>query len=53
MNFLAKIPLDTPLIIQEEEVDEVRWVTKDELRSWVNDFPKDFTETSIEFWRYS
>ena len=54
----AYISIDTNIIIQEEEVEQVKWVWWKELKRWVNSNPEDFTKYTIEilkdleFFRY-
>lgn len=41
--FVAMIPKDTEFKLQKEEVEEVRWFDKDELRSRLKSNPDEFT----------
>lgn len=41
-HFLAKIPKDTKFILQDEEVEEVRWISVSDLKDWFTKSPEDF-----------
>lgn len=53
MSYAAKITIDTPLVLQESEVSEARWISQDDLKAWVVSSPEDFTEYSIDIWKNS
>ncbi|OGI45475.1 hypothetical protein A2121_00935 [Candidatus Nomurabacteria bacterium GWB1_40_6] len=40
--FFSKISSNTKFILQESEVDEVRWISLGELEKWYMENPKDF-----------
>ncbi|MCF7831708.1 MAG: NUDIX domain-containing protein [Candidatus Pacebacteria bacterium] len=40
--YTAIIPRNTKLVPQEEEVENLRWVSKDELQKWFAERPEDF-----------
>lgn len=49
--FVVQTHLETDFILQESEVAEVRWVTKQELIEWVEKDPESFTSGSTQVWR--
>ena len=51
MLFSAHISLDTQFSLQESEVDEVKWLSIEDLRTWIEKSPEDFTARSIDTWR--
>lgn len=46
--FTIVIPADTPTVLQEEEVSEIAWFTKDELHKLIADHPNNVSDGLIE-----
>ena len=41
--FFTRIPSSTKFTLQEREVDEVRWISLEELKNWYKRSPEEFT----------
>lgn len=49
--FVVQTDITTDFVLQESEVAEVRWVTKQELIDWINEESDMFTSGSLQVWR--
>lgn len=46
-HFFTKISKNTNIILQESEVDEVKWITFSELKKWFSEKPEEFSSHFI------
>lgn len=46
--FFVKIPSGTAFILQESEVDEVRWISLQELKNWCSKNPEEFVPSFMK-----
>ena len=45
-----KVSSDQPLTLEHDEIDDGRWLTADDLDSWMRDTPEQFTDVFRTIW---